>query len=77
MINEQKYCFFPVIANKKKSSWNMSKTPSEMHMPNMEKIDTIIFEIIEKGRGVLLHPESLTVSITPDRMGYTLNDATL
>ena len=55
----------------------MSKTPSEMHMPNMEKIDTIIFEIIEKGRGVLLHPESLTVSITPDRMGYTLNDATL
>ena len=35
------------IANlKKKSNWNMPKTPSKMHMYDMMKIDTIVFEIV-------------------------------
>ena len=31
---------------KKKSNWNMPGTPSKMHMYDMVKIDTIVFEIV-------------------------------
>ena len=33
------------------SKWNMSKTPSKMHMYDMVKIDTIVFEIVRGGGG--------------------------
>ena len=31
----------------------MPKTPSKMHMYDMMKIDTIVFEIVEGGGGVV------------------------
>ena len=30
----------------KNSNWNMPKTPGKMHMYDMVKIDTIVFEIV-------------------------------
>ena len=34
---------------KKNSNWNMLKIPGKMHMYDMVKIDTIIFEIVRGG----------------------------
>ena len=51
----------------------MHKTPGEMHMYDMVKIDTIVFEIV--GGGGLLKPTpppppgSLAVRNSPDRIG--------
>ena len=49
----------------------MRETPSKMHMHDMGKIDTIVFEIVGGGGGNLKtpHPGSLTVSNTPDWIG--------
>ena len=33
----------------KNSNWNMLKTPGKMHMNDMVKIDTIVFEIVGGG----------------------------
>ena len=33
------------------SNWNLPKTPSKMHMYDMLKIDTIVFEIVGGGGG--------------------------
>ena len=38
----------------KNSNWNMPNTPSGMHMYDMVKIDTVVFEIL--GGGGLLTP---------------------
>ena len=35
----------------KNSNWNMPKTPGKMHMYDMVKIDTIVFEIVGGGGG--------------------------
>ena len=47
----------------KNSNWNMPKTPGEMHMYDMVKIDTTVFEILGGGGGLLKPPPpgSLTV----------------
>ena len=42
-------------------NWNMPKTPSKMHMHDMVKIVTIVFEIVGAGR-VLKPPPPLDVS---------------
>ena len=39
----------------------MPKTPSEMHMYDMVKIDKIVFEIVGGGEGVFKPPGSLAV----------------
>ena len=46
----------------KNSNWNMPKTPSNMHMHDMVKIDTIVFEIVGGGGGAFkAAPGSLAV----------------
>ena len=45
----------------------MHKTPGEMHMYDMVKIDTIVFEIV--GGGKPPPPGSLAVRNSPDRIG--------
>ena len=39
----------------KNSNWNMRETPSKMHMYDMVKIDTILFEIVG-GRAIKAPP---------------------
>ena len=49
----------------------MPKTPGKIHMYDMVKIDTILFEIV--GGGLLKPPPgSLTVWNSPDRIGLRL-----
>ena len=42
-----KSCKMVKIANfLKNSNWNMPKTPGKMHMYDIVKIDTLVFEIV-------------------------------
>ena len=53
-----------------KMNWIMCDTPGKMHMHDMVKIGTIVFEIA--GGGWLFlepHLEALVVSNAPDRIG--------
>ena len=49
----------------------MPKTPGKIHMYDMVKIDTIVFEIVGGGEGGFSSPPpgSLTVWNSPDRIG--------
>ena len=40
----------------KNSIWNMPKTPGKMHMHDMVKINTIVFEIVGGGGGAFKAP---------------------
>ena len=42
----------------KKSNWNMCKTSGAMHMPDMVKIDAVVFESIRGGGGLSGSPSS-------------------
>ena len=33
----------------KKGKWNICRTPGKIHMYNVVKIDTVLFETIERG----------------------------
>ena len=47
----------------------MPKTPGKMHMYDMVKIDTIVFEIVGGAFKVPPPPGSLAVGNSPDRIG--------
>ena len=53
----------------KNSNRNMAETPGKMHMYDMVKIDTIVFEIVVGGGGLLKPPGSLALWNSPDRKG--------
>ena len=40
----------------KNSNWHMPKTPGRMHMYDMVKMDTKVFEIVGGGGGLLKPP---------------------
>ena len=43
----------------KNSNWNMPETPGKMHMHNMVKIDTLVFEIVGGGGAFKAPPPGL------------------